>query len=341
VQVGRLIETNNGQFRSMSMINPERVEVIAGQTANVTLGDKGRPVVGTVVLPPSLAGHNDGSWTLTGSARTRPKMQTPPIPGDIKNGTPEQRQKWSKDFLSSDAGKKYIAARLAQEQTFRNYTAEVTADGKFHFEDVAPGSYQLYFSVMRNSTPTPGMITEDAQLAAGNAEFTVSDIPGGYSDMPQTIADLKLNLIPHIDVGDTAPDFVAKTSEGKDLKLSDFKGKYVLLDFFASNTPALDADKQALQSAVDTFGGNDRFTIIGVSLFGSADDTKAYTQKYGLSWTSGTLNDRSAASPMQTYAIQQLPSILLIGPDGKVIAKHLHGDAIKTALTNALGPQGL
>jgi protocatechuate 3,4-dioxygenase beta subunit/peroxiredoxin len=340
-QVGRLIETNTGQYRTMSTSNPEEIEVIAGQSVSISLGNKGRPVQGTVVLPPSLADQRSGNWTLTGSARTRSNMQPPPMPDDIKNGTPEQQQKWYKDFLASDAGKKFIADQQSQRQTFRNYPVEVVADGKFRIEDVVPGSYQLYFSIMRNSTPTAGMIAEDAQLAAGNAEFTVSEIPGGYSDEPQTLPELKMNLIPHVDVGDTAPDFTAKTSDGKDLKLSDFKGKYVLLDFFASSTPTQDADKQALQSAVDTFGGNDRFTIIGVNLFGSTDDTKAYTQKYGLSWTSATLNDRSAASPMQTYGIQQLPSILLIGPDGKVIAKHLHGDAIKTALTNALGPQGL
>jgi peroxiredoxin len=340
-QVGHLVESNNGQYHTITMTNAETVDVIAGQTVNVTLGDKGRPIAGTVVLPPSLAGRNDGSWTLTGSARTRSNMQLPPMPDDIKNGTPEQQQKWSRDFLASDAGKKFITAQRAQVQTYRNYPAEVAADGKFRIDDVVPGSYQLYFSVMRNSTPTAGMITEDAQLAAGNAEFTVNEIPGGHSDEPQTLPDLKMNLIPHVDIGDIAPDFTAKTSDGKDLKLSDFKEKYVLLDFFSSGMPIQDVDKQALQSAVDTFGGNDRFTIIGVNLFGSADDTKAYTQKYGLSWTSATLNDRSAASPMQTFAIRQLPAILLVGPDGKVIAKNLHGDAIKAALTTALGPQGL
>ena len=340
VQIGRLIETNTGQYRTMSTINPEPVDVVAGQTVSVSLSDKGRPITGTVVLPPSLAGHNDGSWILTGSARTKSNLQPPPIPNDIKNGTPEQQQKWYGDFMASDTGKKFLADQRAQMQTFRNYPTEVGADGKFRIEDVVPGSYQLFFTVMQNATPTAERI-DDSQLAAGSADFNVAEIPGGYTDQPQTVPDVPMDLLPHVSVGDVAPDFIAKTADGKDLKLSDLKGKYVLLDFFVATMPLQDADKKALQSAVDTFGGNDRFTMLGVSLNGSADNAKNYTEKYGLSWTSATLNDRSASSPMRTYAIRQLPSILLIGPDGKVIAKNLQGDAIKAALTTALGPQGL
>jgi peroxiredoxin len=323
------------------MTNPEPVDVIAGQTANVTLGGKGRPITGTVLLPPSLAAHNDGSWMLTGQARTRSKVQPPPIPDDIKTGTQDQIEKWYKDFLASDAGKKFIAAQRAQTQTFRDYPAEVAADGKFRVEDVVPGSYDLYFTVSGTSTTMAGRMMDDNTLATGTVEFTVAEIPGGYSDEPQTVPDIQMTLVPHVNVGDIAPDFTAKTTDGKDLKLSDFKGKYVLLDFFVSRMPPQDADKQALQSAIDTFGGNDSFVMLGVNVVGSQEDTKNYTQKYSLSGTVATITNRSKSSPLQTYSLRQFPSILLIGPDGKVIAKNLHGDAIKAALTTALGPQGL
>ena len=56
---------------------------------------------------------------------------------------------------------------------------------------------------------------------------------GGRSDEPLVLKDLVLTVFKRLKVGDVAPEFEVETVDGQPLKLSDFRGKYVLLDFWA------------------------------------------------------------------------------------------------------------
>jgi hypothetical protein len=81
--------------------------------------------------------------------------------------------------------------------------------------------------------------------------------------------------------------------------------------------------------------------MIGIDVFGPADASKNYGQPNGMSWTSASLQKAGNLSAVKSFQLKAFPSIWLIGPDGIIVAKNLQGDAVKTALTAALGPQGL
>jgi hypothetical protein len=281
-------------------------------------------VEGQVVIPPSLAGRHDWGWGFMTQAMTAPK--------------PIQRV-WFGGLFS--APKPGSTTQPAVADIPHSYPLQIGEDGKFRLEDVLPGTYTMNLSIVAISGNNNVGFNMNDVLASGRGEFTVAEMPGGRSDDVLTVPPITLTMVPRVNVGDVAPDFGARTPDGKDIKLSDYKGKFILLNFFSDGLPADAAEIPALKTANAAFTGDDRFFMIAVDIGGSASELTKYAQASGINWQTATLTVSRGNSPMESFAIRQLPSIWLIGPDGKVVAKDLHGDAIKAALTTALGPQGL
>lgn len=139
-------------------------------------------------------------------------------------------------------------------------------------------------------------------------------------------------------VGAYAPDFEQPDAQGNKVKLSDFKGRYVLLDFWASWCGPCRAENPEVVKAFTTY--KDRsFTVLGISL-DKEDKREAWQQaiiKDGLVWTQvADLKgwDNSAA---KLYDVRAIPQNYLIDPTGKIVAKNLRGEALHAKLKELLG----
>ena len=114
----------------------------------------------------------------------------------------------------------------------RSYAVKVEPDGSFRVEDVPAGKYQLSIHVYE---PPVGRQCGFGELIGSlSHEFAVPEMPGGRSDQALALGDLVLEVVKRLKVGDVAPVFEIETVDGQPLKLSDFRGKYVLLDFWAT-----------------------------------------------------------------------------------------------------------
>lgn len=160
---------------------------------------------------------------------------------------------------------------------------------------------------------------------------TLKDTEPGRQ-LKESFAALKATAI-----GVTAPDFTQNDVDGKPVKLSSFKGKYVLLDFWASWCGPCRQENPNVVRMYNKYKDKN-FTVLGVSL--DRPDGKAAwlsaIKDDGLAWTQVSdlkfWNNQAAA----LYFIQSIPQNFLIDPQGKIVAKNLRGAELERKLQELL-----
>jgi peroxiredoxin len=133
------------------------------------------------------------------------------------------------------------------------------------------------------------------------------------------------------------PDFRCPMLDGKTFKLSDYHGKYVVISFWASWCERCLAEMPALKVAYGALAGDNRIEMIGVSLDEQAEDAIRSVTKYELTWPQGLLTGGFDDTVAKMLGIQLIPSIWLIGPDGKILGKELAPESIRPILAKAIG----
>ena len=132
--------------------------------------------------------------------------------------------------------------------------------------------------------------------------------------------------------GDEALDIVMADPEGNVRKLSDLRGKVVLLDFWASWCGPCRRENPAVVKAYEKYNSQG-FEVFSVSLDSNADKWKNAIEKDGLVWPYHVCDLQgwgNAAS--RAYGISSIPHALLVGRDGVIIETHLRGRALETEL---------
>ena len=122
---------------------------------------------------------------------------------------------------------------------------------------------------------------------------------------------------------------------GNMVSLSSFKGKYVLLDFWASWCGPCRGENPNVVAAYERFKGNN-FTILGVSLDNKKDAWEQAIKEDGLTWTQVSDLKGWSSSAATLYAVQSIPSNFLIDPTGKIIARNLRGSELEEMLQQIL-----
>jgi peroxiredoxin len=291
--------------------------------ADLRIGGIGRPVVAKLIVPPNMkladARGAEGSLRLV-----RPVFIKP---GNWEELTAPEQAKVRGDFQASAEYRRYADA-------VRRVALTIAADGSMRAEDVPPGEYVLSVYGLE---PTPG---DPSHLRMrGSADTSVvmpSAAADGRGDEPLDAGTLELREHNYIAVGSVAPTFEAATFDGKQLKLSDYRGKYVLLDFWATWCGPCVAEMKHLERLHESMKADGRLVIVSVSVDDRIDEPSRFLKERKLPWPQAFAGALSKSSARRQFGVGAIPSIWLIDPEGKIVAKEIFGDQIDEAIGKAM-----
>jgi peroxiredoxin len=138
-------------------------------------------------------------------------------------------------------------------------------------------------------------------------------------------------------IGRQAPEISLPDTKGRTVKLSSFRGKYVLVDFWASWCGPCRRENPNVVQAFNQFK-NKNFTILGVSLDrpGQKENWIKAIQEDNLTWTHVSDLKFWQSEVVPEYQVGSIPFNVLVDPEGKVVAENLRGNALAQKLQQVL-----
>lgn len=143
-------------------------------------------------------------------------------------------------------------------------------------------------------------------------------------------------------VNNVAPDFTLKDTSGNALSLSDFRGKYVLLDFWAGWCRDCRIENKNLVKQYKKYKDRKDFVILSVSLDFNAETWKKVIELDQLAWPYHVSDLKKWKSPVaQLYGVRSIPATFLIDKQGNIIAEGLTGKKLEVKLNEVFGASGV
>jgi peroxiredoxin len=189
-----------------------------------------------------------------------------------------------------------------------------------------PTSWVSLEAIQQLGMMGPPPYAEVAPLYAAFSPALKNSPPGRqYGKM---LEGLKLTTI-----GAQAPNFTQNTPDGKSVSLNDYRGKYVLVDFWASWCGPCRQENPAVIKAYNAYK-NRNFEVLGVSLDNEngRDKWMKAIKDDQLTWTQVSDLHGWQNEAAKRYGIQSIPQNFLVDPTGKIVASNLRGEELQARL---------
>ncbi len=274
------------------------------------------------------------------------------LTGDGKSLPTTYSVKGSKDSeVMQQLTRTMSATRDQMEQLKQRYNAA----GQAGRTDSLPVIEQKFNDLtQRTAARAKGIIRQNAtSVAAGfatlsfvdpNEDFAFADSIAGVQRKAQPASPFTQALVERLTplrataIGTEAPEINLAQPDGKPLSLKSLRGKYVLVDFWASWCGPCRQENPNVVKAYEQFKGRGKgFTIYSVSLDQKKENWEKAIAADHLVWPNHVSDLKfwqSAAAA--AYGVQAIPQSFLLDPQGKIIAKNLRGPALEAKLAEVL-----
>ena len=232
------------------------------------------------------------------------------------------------DYQRLDEVTKPAAAkmRMVKSQAEFNAVGRECAQASLAFVKAHPASWVSLEALQQARQMGLPQYDEVAPLYAALTPAQRASPPG--QQYGELLVGLKATAI-----GTQAPAFAQRTPGGQLVSLADYRGKYVLVDFWASWCGPCRQENPAVLKAYETFKGRN-FEVLGVSL-----DEEKTREKWvkaiaddHMPWTQVSDLHGFDSETAQQYGVKAIPQNFLVDPSGKIVASNLRGEELATTL---------
>jgi peroxiredoxin len=234
---------------------------------------------------------------------------------------------WNKDF--AEANQKGDQAKMQKiQQDYTLARKEVVEKVKALYPEMGSSLAALYgINMIVGDNPE-----EEMPFLTQLAEKFKKERPNSpqFQSFVSNIERMKV-----LSVGSVAPDIALNTPDGQTVKLSSLKGKYVLIDFWASWCGPCRRENPNVVKMYNRFKGKN-FEIFGVSLDDNKDKWLAAIEKDGLTWKHVSDLKGWQSAGAAAYQVSAIPATFLVDTEGKIVAKNLRGDDLERKLSEVL-----
>jgi len=246
------------------------------------------------------------------------------------------RGRWYREWIETEPGRRYqeICHQVNALEAYRSATS-VYATGLLHLENIPPGQYWLSGTFMDPSKVNT-LDYPMSDIGTLRCLLTVPDVTQAAGES-FNLGTLHLSTVPRVEVGNMAPDLALFTTSGDPITLSQFRGKYLLLDlgFQSYRSSSYERDYVPVLKKLSRDPGLSILSVDvswGFPIAAIAPHMKQEIRDLGVTWTLGLADTAYGQSPIDLSDYMgpgHFPGLILLDPEGRIVATKIPLDELE------------